>query len=168
QDLLQPALRRERALASRLGLGVPRGHGGARGAVGRGATGAGPEPLRDAHRLHGRGAGGRGRRHRGRRRHGAAPARQRLAARLTDWMTEFVEGYLLLGLRLGKLIPGLVDAYYGPPELSAQVDGEEPCEPAALAAEAQALLAGLDVALDGEQRARRLRSHPPRLATTPH
>src|SRR5262249_37364442 len=37
-------------------------------------------------------------------------------------------------------------------------DGEEPCEPAALAAEAQALLAGLDVALDGEQRARWLRS----------
>ena len=36
------------------------------------------------------------------------------------------ERYLVLGLRLGKHVDGLVDAYYGPPELQAQVDAEEP------------------------------------------
>jgi hypothetical protein len=69
-----------------------------------------------------------------------------------------VERYLLLGLRLGRLIPGLVDAYYGPPELSARVEGEEPPDAAALAAEAQALLAGLDGTIEDEQRARWLRA----------
>jgi hypothetical protein len=34
--------------------------------------------------------------------------------------------YLLLALRLGKLRPGLVDAYFGPPELKAQVEAEAP------------------------------------------
>ena len=71
-------------------------------------------------------------------------------------MTEngFVERYLLLGLRLGRLLPDLVDAYYGPAELSARAAGEEPNDPAALAAEAQALLAGLDGAIEDEQRSR--------------
>ena len=36
------------------------------------------------------------------------------------------ERYLELGLRLGRHVDGLVDAYYGPPELQAQVDAEEP------------------------------------------
>jgi hypothetical protein len=54
------------------------------------------------------------------------------------------EQYLLLGLRLGKHVDGLVDAYYGPSELQAQVDAEETVDPAALAAEADALLAGLE------------------------
>jgi hypothetical protein len=70
----------------------------------------------------------------------------------------FVERYLLLGLRLGGLIPGLVDAYYGPPELSARVEGESAPNAAALVAEAQALLAGLDGAIQDEQRARWLRA----------
>ena len=35
-----------------------------------------------------------------------------------------VERYLLLGLRLGRHVDGFVDAYYGPPELAAQVDAE--------------------------------------------
>jgi hypothetical protein len=70
----------------------------------------------------------------------------------------FVERYLLLGLRLGRLIPGLVDAFYGPPELSARVEAENAPDPAGLVAEAQALLAGLDGSADGEQRTRWLRS----------
>ena len=34
--------------------------------------------------------------------------------------------YLLLALRLGKLMPGLVDAYFGPAELKFQVQAEPP------------------------------------------
>jgi hypothetical protein len=49
------------------------------------------------------------------------------------------ERYLELGLRLGRHVDGLVDAYYGPPELKAQVDAEQPVEPAQLAADADAL-----------------------------
>jgi hypothetical protein len=54
------------------------------------------------------------------------------------------ERYLVLGLRLGKHVDGLVDAYYGPPELQAQVDAEETIDPAQLAADADALLSELD------------------------
>ncbi len=35
-----------------------------------------------------------------------------------------VERYLLLGLRLGRHLDGLVDAYYGPPVLARRVDDE--------------------------------------------
>ena len=49
------------------------------------------------------------------------------------------ERYLLLGLRLGKHVDGLVDAYYGPPELKKQVDAEETLPAAQLAADAEAL-----------------------------
>src|SRR5262249_53259816 len=52
--------------------------------------------------------------------------------------------YLELGLRLGKHVDGLVDAYYGPTELQEQVDAEEPVEPAQLAADGHTLAAGLD------------------------
>jgi hypothetical protein len=51
-----------------------------------------------------------------------------------------VERYLLLGLRLGRHVDGLVDAYFGPPELAARVGAEELAEPATLAADADALL----------------------------
>jgi hypothetical protein len=54
------------------------------------------------------------------------------------------ERYLVLGLRLGKHVDGLVDAYYGPAELQEQVDAESIAEPAQLAADADALLAELD------------------------
>ena len=47
--------------------------------------------------------------------------------------------YLELGLRLGRHVEGLVDAYYGPPELAARVDAEPPADPAALAAAAAEL-----------------------------
>ncbi|MGZ4320278.1 MAG: hypothetical protein ACXVRD_13260 [Gaiellaceae bacterium] len=49
--------------------------------------------------------------------------------------------YLELGLRLGKHVDELVDAYYGPGEIARGVDAEEPLKPAALVEEAQELLA---------------------------
>ena len=49
------------------------------------------------------------------------------------------ERYLVLGLRLGKHVDGLVDAYYGPPELKDQVDAEETTGAAQLAADAAQL-----------------------------
>jgi len=59
-----------------------------------------------------------------------------------------VEDYLWLGLALGRHIDGLVDAYYGPPELAARVQAEPPVAPAALAGHARRLLASLDA--DGD------------------
>jgi len=55
-----------------------------------------------------------------------------------------VERYLLLGLQIGRHVDGMVDAYFGPPELAAAVDAEPPVDPDALAAAAQALLDELD------------------------
>ena len=52
--------------------------------------------------------------------------------------------YILLGLRLGRHVDGLVDAYYGPPELKDQVDREPVADAATLVADADALLAKLD------------------------
>ncbi|HZT17163.1 MAG TPA: hypothetical protein VFA19_14590 [Gaiellaceae bacterium] len=54
------------------------------------------------------------------------------------------ERYLLLGLRLGRHVDGIVDSYYGPAELKEQADREEPVPPEVLAAEGDALLAELD------------------------
>jgi hypothetical protein len=54
------------------------------------------------------------------------------------------ERYLVLGLRLGRHVDGLVDAYYGPPELKEQVDAEELVAPAQLAADGDALAAELE------------------------
>jgi hypothetical protein len=54
------------------------------------------------------------------------------------------EEYLLLGLRLGKHVDGLVDAYYGPEDLKDVVDEEPPVHAAELAADADALLASLE------------------------
>jgi len=42
---------------------------------------------------------------------------------------DFGKEYLLLGLRMGKLIDGFVDAYYGPPELKELVESEQPLSP---------------------------------------
>jgi hypothetical protein len=77
-----------------------------------------------------------------------------------------VEDYLLLGLRLGRHIDGFVDAYYGPPELAAQVEAEEPRPPAELAADAAGLAAETDDVwlraqlLGCETTARRLAGEP--------
>jgi hypothetical protein len=62
------------------------------------------------------------------------------------------ERYLLLGLRLGRHLDGLVDAYFGAPELEAQVAGEELADPEALTGEAQALRTGLDGVGDAQRR----------------
>jgi len=61
-----------------------------------------------------------------------------------------VEDYLTLGLRLGRHIDGMVDAYYGPPALARAVEAEPPVPPAALSDSARRLLADLEagVALD--------------------
>ncbi|MGB7051963.1 MAG: hypothetical protein WBG41_10380, partial [Acidimicrobiales bacterium] len=55
-----------------------------------------------------------------------------------------VERYLSLGLRLGRHVDGLVDAYYGPRRLSDQVADEAPLAPGRLVAEAQELLAEIE------------------------
>jgi len=57
--------------------------------------------------------------------------------------TELVEEYLKLGQRLGRHIDGMVDAYYGPPELAAAVAAEPVVPPDRLVADARALLAAL-------------------------
>jgi hypothetical protein len=49
------------------------------------------------------------------------------------------EDYLLLGLRLGRHVDGLVDSYCGPPELKEQADREEAVPAEQLVADAAAL-----------------------------
>src|SRR5664280_466972 len=49
--------------------------------------------------------------------------------------------YLLLALRLDRLIPGLVDGYFGPPGLRAQVVAESPSLPSRLRRDAAELRA---------------------------
>ncbi len=50
------------------------------------------------------------------------------------------ERYLRLGLQLGRHVEGIVDAYFGPPELAAAVDAEPPVDPRVLVTAAEALL----------------------------
>jgi hypothetical protein len=52
--------------------------------------------------------------------------------------------YVRLGLQLGRHVDGLVDAYFGPPELAAAVDAEPPVDPRLLVSAAEALLDELD------------------------
>jgi hypothetical protein len=54
------------------------------------------------------------------------------------------EDYILFGLRLGRHVDGLVDAYYRPEELAQQVESEPLSEPSALAEQGDELLARLD------------------------
>jgi hypothetical protein len=54
------------------------------------------------------------------------------------------ERYIGLGLQLGRHVDGLVDAYYGPPELAAAVDAAAPVDPPVLVADAEALLDELE------------------------
>jgi hypothetical protein len=69
---------------------------------------------------------------------------------------DVVGGYVELGLRLGRHVDGLVDAYYGPPEIKRRVEDEPLRRPAELAADAGALQEALDGELD-PPRARWLR-----------
>lgn len=52
---------------------------------------------------------------------------------------EIATSYIELGLRLGRHVDGLVDSYYGPPEIAELVDAEPLTEPAELVAAAQVL-----------------------------
>ena len=54
------------------------------------------------------------------------------------------ERYLQLGLQLGRHVEGIVDAYFGPPELAAAVEAEPPVEPRTLVSDAEALLDELE------------------------
>jgi len=54
------------------------------------------------------------------------------------------ERYLRLGLQIGRHVDGIVDAYFGPPELAAEVEGEPRVAPTALVASADALLDELE------------------------
>jgi hypothetical protein len=54
------------------------------------------------------------------------------------------ERYLRLGLQLGRHVEGIVDAYYGSPELAAAVEAEPPVDPPTLVAEAEKLLDELE------------------------
>ena len=60
--------------------------------------------------------------------------------------------YLLLALRLDQRLPGLVDGYFGPADLKAQVDMEQLAAPAALVAAAAGLLGRLDGEVDDPAR----------------
>ncbi|MGD0313686.1 MAG: DUF885 domain-containing protein [Acidimicrobiales bacterium] len=62
-----------------------------------------------------------------------------------------VEAYLILGLRLGRHIDGMVDAFYGPRRWLEVVDAEPLHPPERLVVEARALLADIDagVPFDG-------------------
>jgi hypothetical protein len=51
--------------------------------------------------------------------------------------------YILLGLRLDQRIPGLVDGYFGPADLKAQADMEQPRTPTGLRDDARSLRARL-------------------------
>ena len=62
-----------------------------------------------------------------------------------------VERYLRLGLQVGRHVDGIVDAYYGPPELAAAVDAEPPPDPRALVAGADALLGEVEDGWLGDQ-----------------
>ncbi len=55
-----------------------------------------------------------------------------------------VESYLVLGLRVGRHVDGLVDAYYGPAALASSVDGEPVQSPEHLVVSARELLASID------------------------
>jgi hypothetical protein len=54
------------------------------------------------------------------------------------------ERYLRLGLQLGRHVDGIVDAYFGPPELAAEVEAQAPVEPRALVSAAEALIEELE------------------------
>jgi len=54
-------------------------------------------------------------------------------------LDDFGKNYLLLGLRIGKLIDGYIDAYFGPPELKHTVEKEKPPSPKDLLSKCKAL-----------------------------
>jgi hypothetical protein len=67
---------------------------------------------------------------------------------------DLVTRYIELGLRLGRLLDGLVDAYYGPGEMKQRVDNEPTPDPAQLMQDARRLIGDLDAG-DGDLEAHR-------------
>jgi hypothetical protein len=68
-------------------------------------------------------------------------------------VTSLAERYLLLGLRLGKHVDGLVDGYFGPKALAAAVEAEEPTDAGDLLEEARTLLTEVEESdLDPQRR----------------
>jgi hypothetical protein len=63
---------------------------------------------------------------------------------VTGAVLGLVDRYLELGLRLGRHVDGLVDAYYGPADLARRVDAEAVMAPASLRDDARRLVADLD------------------------
>jgi hypothetical protein len=59
-------------------------------------------------------------------------------------MSEVAARYVELGLRLGRHLDGLVDAYYGPPEIAQRVEVEEMRAPADLVRDAAELIDALE------------------------
>ena len=55
-----------------------------------------------------------------------------------------VAAYIELGLSVGRHVDGLVDAYYGPPDVAARISAEPARPPEQLVTEARALLAAID------------------------
>jgi hypothetical protein len=66
--------------------------------------------------------------------------------------------YLLLALRLDRLVPGLVDGYFGPADLRAQVAAEEPPDAARLRADVVELRGRVEVDVREPDRRRWLRA----------
>ena len=63
-----------------------------------------------------------------------------------------VTTYLELCLRLGRHVDGLVDSYYGPPELQKRIEAEELHAPGALATDAASLVESLDELAESRRR----------------
>jgi hypothetical protein len=55
-----------------------------------------------------------------------------------------VERYLRLGLKIGRHVEGMVDAYFGPPELASAIEAEPPVDAKTLVADAESLLDDLE------------------------
>jgi hypothetical protein len=83
-------------------------------------------------------------------------------------VSDVPERYVELGLRLGRHVEGLVDAYFGPSELKERVDAEELPGPADLARDATAVLGALDQDGLEEDRRKWLRSQLVGLETVAH
>jgi len=84
---------------------------------------------------------------------GSEPCRSSTSTLADD---DVVGRYLELGLRLGRLLDGFVDAYYGPAALQQRVESEPLPSPGALVSDARRLLADLDAG-GGDVDARRRR-----------
>jgi hypothetical protein len=64
---------------------------------------------------------------------------------------DVVGGYVELGLRLGRHVEGLVDAYFGPEEIRARVEAEPLRPPATLAVDAGAIREAVDTELEASR-----------------